>query len=330
MVVNSVSLVRLPSGVDLPAYAFSMTLDSGSWTWSWSATLDKSAEPHVVREPGAPPVEVLAELNGEPYRLMIDRVGRSKEFPAGRITVRGRGRAAELDAPWAPVMSFGNSAIRTAQQLTSDVLMFNGVPIGWDIDWGVEDWLVPAGAWQFQGAYIAAVNDIAGAVGGYVQPHPTDKVLRVLPMYPAAPWEWGDLTPDVLLPASAVRVEETEWIDKPAYNGVFVGGVAAGVFGPVTRNGTDGTLLAPQVTHALITDEVAHRQRGLAVLSDTGSQVMVQLTLQVLPETGIIMPGTLLEYVSDDGPAVGLSRSTAVNWSRPRLRQTIEVETHRE
>ena len=328
MVINSVSLVRLPSGVELPAYAFSMTLDADSWTWSWSATLDKSAAPHVVREPGGAPVELQALVNGQPYRFVIDRAGRSKQFPGERVTVSGRGLAAELDAPWAPVMTFGNQAEMTAQQLMSDVLTANGVSIGWALDWRIQDWLVPAGAWQMQGVYIGAVNDIAGAVGAYVQPHPTDRVLRVLPRYPAAPWDWGDLTPDLQLPAAAVRVEDTEWVKKPAYDGVFVGGVSAGVFGPVTRAGTSGSLLAPQVTHALITDPVAHLQRGLAVLSDTGDQANVQLTLQVLPETGIIMPGTLLEYVSDDGPAVGIVRSTSVSWSRPRLRQAIGVETH--
>lgn len=328
MVINSVSLVRLPSGVDLPAYAFSMTLDADSWTWSWSATLDKSAAPHVVREPGGAPVELQALVNGQPYRFMIDRVGRSRQFPGERVTVSGRGLAAELDAPWAPVMTFGNQAERTAQQLMSDVLTVNGVSIGWAVDWGIQDWLVPAGAWQMQGVYIAALNDIAGSVGAYVQPHPTDRVLRVLPRYPAAPWEWGDLTPDLQLPAAAVQLEGTEWVRKPAYNGVFVGGVSAGVFGPVTRAGSDGSLLAPQVTHALITHPVAHLQRGLAVLSDTGDQTNVQLTLQVLPETGIIMPGTLLEYVSHDGPAVGIVRGTSVSWARPRMRQTIGVETH--
>lgn len=328
MVINSVSLVRLPSGVELPAYAFSMTVDADSFTWSWSATLDKSAAPHVVREPGGAPVELQALVNGQPYRFTIDRAGRSRQFPGDRIAVSGRGLAAELDAPWAPVMTFGNQAEMTAQQLMSDVLTANGVSIGWALDWRIQDWLVPAGAWQMQGVYIGAVNDIAGAVGAYVQPHPTDRVLRVLPRYPAAPWDWGDLTPDVQLPAAAVQVESTEWLRKPAYTGVFVGGVSAGVFGPVTRGGTSGSLLAPQVTHALITDPVAHLQRGLAVLSDTGDQEYVQLTFQVLPETGIIMPGTLLGYVSDDGPAVGIVRGTSVSWSRPRLRQTIGVETH--
>lgn len=328
MVVNSVSLFAMPSGVELSALAFGMTLDADSWTWSVQATLDKAAEPHVRRGAGDPPIELQALVNGVPYRFMVDSVGRSKQFPVERVQIKGRGLAAELADPWCPQLSFGNLVDRTAQQLMSDVLTNNGVPIGWSVDWGIEDWLVTGGAWHFQGTYIDAVKDIAESVGAYVQPHATDRTLRVMPRYPVAPWHWGSLTPDIVLPAAAVQVDDTQWINKPEYNGVWVGGVGAGVHGPVTRSGTSGAFLAPQVRHALITDHVAHRQRGLAVLSDTGRQAAVQLTLQVLPETGIIPPGLMVEYVGDDGPALGVVRSTSVSWARPKLRQTIELETH--
>lgn len=328
MVVNSVSLFVMPSGAELQALAFGMTLDADSWTWSVQATLDKSAEPYVRRGAGEPPVELQALVNGVPYRFLVDSVGRSKQFPVGRIQIKGRGLAAELSAPWCPELSFGSLVDRTAQQLMSDVLTNNGVPIGWSVDWGIDDWLVTGGAWQFQGTYIDAVKDIAESVGAYVQPHATDRTLRVMPRYPVAPWHWGSLTPDIVLPASAVQVDDTQWINKPEYNGVWVGGISAGVFGPVTRDGTSGGLLAPQVRHTLITDHVAHRQRGVAVLSDTGRQAEVQLTLQVLPETGVIPPGLMLEYVGDDGPVLGIVRSTSVNWTRPKLRQTIALETH--
>jgi len=328
MVVNSVSLLAMPSGIELTALSFGMTLDADSWTWSVQATLDKAAEPHVRRGAGDPPVELQALVNGVPYRFLVDSVGRSKQFPVERVQIKGRGLAAELGDPWCPELSFGSLVDRTAQQLMSDVLTNNGVPIGWAVDWGIEDWLVTGGAWWFQGTYIDAVKDIAESVGAYVQPHPTDRTLRVMPRYPVAPWHWGTVTPDLVLPAAAVQVEGTQWINKPDYNGVWVGGISAGVFGPVTRDGTSGSLLAPQVRHALITDHVAHRQRGVAVLSDTGRQAEVLLTLQVLPETGIIPPGLMLEYVGDDGPVLGIVRSTSVNWTRPKLRQTIALETH--
>ena len=132
-----------------------------------------------------------------------------------RIRISGRGRAAILAAPYAPVLNFGNSAPRTAQQLMADVLTINGVSIGWDVDWGLVDWPVAAGAWAMQGSYIDAINDIAAAAGGYVQPHATDATLRILPSYPVAPWEWSTVTPDFELPMESALVESVEWVDRP-------------------------------------------------------------------------------------------------------------------
>lgn len=116
-------------------------------------------------------------------------------------------------------------------------------------------------------------------------------------------------------------------MDKPLYNRVFVGGVGAGVSGPFTRSGSAGDVIAPQVNHALITDLPAFRQRGLAEISDTGRQEHVTLTMQVLPETGIIMPGQFIRYVGEK-TVMGLVRSTAISFNRPTLRQVIGVETH--
>ena len=225
-------------------------------------------------------------------------------------------------------MSFGNlTQTLTAQQLAIEVLKINGVSIGWGIDWQLEDWQVPAGAWALQGSYIDAINDIAAAAGGYVQPHNTEQELRILPKYPTAPWHWGDVTPDFEIPGAAAEVEGTEFMDKPQYNRVFVGGISAGVFGPITRAGTAGDLIAPQITHALITDSIAQRQRGLAELADTGRQALVSLSMQVLPETGVILPGQFVRYAGSE-TVTGIVRSTSINWAAPKLRQTLEVETH--
>ena len=94
-------------------------------------------------------------------------------------------------------------------------------------------------------------------------------------------------------------------------------------------------MLAPQVTHALIGDATAHRQRGLAELSDTGRQEHITLRLQVLPETGIIEPAHLVRYTASNqnthNPAqtrLGIVRSTQVQWQESGAWQTIKLETH--
>lgn len=327
IVINNITLHRVDTGAELNAHSFSMSLDHQSWTWSWTASLHNDAANHLGRDSAGDPAELAVLVNGVEFRLRLEGKSRDRRFSPTRWAVSGKGKASVLGSADAPKQSFRNLVDRTAQQLMADVLTVNGVPMGWTVDWGLEDWHVPAGAWAMQGNYIDAINDIAGAAGGYVQPHNTAATLRVLPRYPLAPWHWGSVTPDFEIPAHAAEVEGTEFIDKPAYNRVFLGGIGAGVFGPFTRAGTPGNVIAPQVNHALITHPDAHRQRGIAELSDTGKQERITLNMQVLPETGVIVPGKFIRYLGDT-PVMGIVRSTSIEWSRPRLRQTLEIETH--
>lgn len=328
IVLNNITIHRVDTGAELRAHSFSMSLDHQSWTWFWQASLHHDAAAHLGRDGQDDPAELAIMVNGLPFRLRLERVTRDRRFNPRRWSVAGKGKAAILGAPYAPAMQFGNPSVaRTAQQLMQDALTINGVGIGWTVDWGLQDWPVPAGAWALQGSYIDAINDIAAAAGGYVQPHPTDAVLRILPRYPAAPWAWGGIAPDFEIPADAAEVEGSEHIDLPAYNRVFVGGVGVGVFGPFKRAGTAGVVTAPQAIHALITDAVAHRQRGLAELSNTGRQEHITLNMQVRPETGIIVPGQFVRYLGEK-TVIGIVRSTSIDWSFPRLRQTIKLETH--
>ena len=144
--------------------------------------------------------------------------------------------------------------------------------------------------------YISALVTLAKAGGAYLIPHPSIASFKVRPLYPAAPWNWGDVIPDFVLPSASVSRESIAWSDKPNYNRVFVSGQEQGVLGQVTRQGTAGDWLAPMVTDSLITTAAAARQRGLAVLSDTGRQLDIGLRLPVLPATGIIQPGAYIQY----------------------------------
>lgn len=329
VVENHIALHRVDSGTAIEADAFSMSLDVDSWTWSWSASLPASALALIEPDSSGDPVDIEASVNGVAFRLCAESYSRERSFGRARIRVQGRGRAAILDAPYAPTLNHFSAAPLMAQQLAALALTINGVGIGWDVAWGLEDWSVPGGTWNFQGSYIAAVQDIVRAAGGYVQPHRTAATLRVLPRYPATPWTWGTLTPDFELPSAVTSVEGIEWRSLPAYDRIFVSGATgAGVLGQVTRAGTAGGSVAPMVTHPLITNAIAARQRGLAELSNTGRQALVTLRMPVLAETGIIQPGALVRYVDGPTTRLGLVRSTAVSWDRPVLRQTIGLETH--
>lgn len=328
IVINNATLKRVDGDVQLPTYSMSMSLDVDSWTWGFNASVPANLLDVLMPDEDGTPVELEASINGVPYRLMAEKLSRERAFGNAAIRVTGQGKNTMLGAPYAPIQSFSNSIDRTAQQLMGDALTFNGISIGWDVDWNIDDWLVPAGVWNKQGSYIDALSAIAGAAGAYLQPHATDQVMRVLARYPSAPWEWGDVTPDFELPADVTTKESIEWRNKPVYNRVFVSGTSAGVLGQVTRAGTAGDLVAPMVTDALITQAVAARQRGIAVLSDTGRQALVNLKLPVLAETGVITPGKFVRYVDGSDIKLGIVRSTGVEATYPEVWQSLTVETH--
>ena len=330
-VLHDVTLHRLPDGAEVPAFSLALSLEAGSWTWGFEALLPATALP-LVEPDSAGPVELLAEIDGTEFRVLAESLSRERSFGEASIRVIGRGRNAVLAAPYAPVMTFSNTEARTARQLLDDVLTHDGsatgIPLGWSIEFGLADWLVPAGVFSHQGTRMDALRTIAEAAGGYVQPHRSDMSLGIRHRYPVAPWEWDTVTPDLVLPADVVVRESLRWEEKPAYNRVFVSGQSVGVLGQVTRAGTAGNVLAPMVVDPLITEAAAARQRGLAILADTGRQIEVTLRLPVLSETGIIEPGAFVAYQDGSVSRLGLVRSTTVEASLPEVWQTLGVETH--
>lgn len=329
IMVNDATLRRVEGNINLPVISMSLSLDVDSWTWGFNASLPGSTLPNLEPSTMGAPVEVEASINGQVYRALVEGISRSREFGKSDIRVSGRGKTALLDAPYSPVMTFGNLADdRTAQQLVIDVLTLNGVGIGWDVNWGLTDWLVPMGVFTHQGTYISAINDIAQSVGGYLQPDPSAQAVKILARYPTLPWDWGTTDIDYELPSNVTTREAIEWQEKARYNRVYVSGVQQGVIGQVTRYGTAGDLLAPMATHPLITHADAARQRGGAILAQTGRIANVNLRLPVLNETGIITPGKMVRYVDGGNTRVGIVRSVAVDVGFPEIWQSIGVETH--
>lgn len=328
MVTNSASLTNVSTGDVIPTLSMSISLDVGSWSWSFSASVPAAAQSAIEPADDGTPTEVEAIINGVPYRFYVEGISRDRTFPKSTLSLTGRGKTAALDAPYAPVQSFTNTDDRTAQQLVGDVLTDNGVSMGWDVTWNPEDWLVPAGVFNFKGSYIAAINSIAAACGAYVQPHNTDLALSILLRYPTAPWDWATTTPDFELPSAVTQRESITWAENVRYNRVWVSGQQQGVLARVTRAGTAGDMLADTITDSLITTAAAGRQRALPVLAMAGRVATVGLRMPVLPETGIIPPGKLVRYVDGGVTRLGMSRAVSVDVGLPTIYQTISLETH--
>jgi hypothetical protein len=325
-VINNFALT-LVDGTPVPTEDFSASIDADSWAWSWSARIPGEAL-ELVRPDTTSRVELIATINGEPIRVLVESIGRDRKFGESWLRISGRGRAAYLAEPLAPVLQHSNTTSLTALQCLEDVLKTNGVPIGWAINWQIADWQIPAGLWSHSGTWMEAAKRIAEAGGGYVQADDSTQTLHILPKYPAAPWAWSATAPDIQLPEDVVEVEGIDWEEKPDYNAVWVHGGDQGRADQIVITGTDGGKPAPTIVDTLATDSAMTRQRGLAVLGDTGKQATISLRLPVLPETGMIKPGKFVEYIENGTSRRGLVRSLSIAHRWPQLWQTIGVETH--
>lgn len=328
LVINTVSLVRADNGAEIPAEALQIGIGSDGPHWSWSASLPGYARGLVEDRP-----EVIATLNGTPVRLVVERVRRDRRASlrgvSDAIQIAGRSPSAWLSDPFAPTTARTSENPYTAQQLAAEALTVNGVSMGWALDWRLPDWLVPAGAWSHRGTPMEAVLRVAEAGGGYIQAAAATQTLRALPHYPAAPWLWASLAPDLLLPEDVVEVEGSETAGGAGYDVVYVEGIGpAGRRDRVRRTGTAGVLPAPQIIDPLATDPDMTRARGLAALAASGPQTRVTLRLPVLQETGLILPGTLLDYAAEGATRRGIVRSFRADWTHPELWQSVEVECH--
>lgn len=324
IVINTFSLVRADNGLPVDVSAFRVGLDADSWGWSWSAQLHADLLPLVRGEPGDF-VELIATINGTPIRILVESIRRDRRFANSTLAIGGRTRAAWLADPHSPTITRHNDASLTAQQLLDAALTLNGVPLGWSLDWQIDDWLVTPGAWSYVGNYIGAATRIAEAGGGYVQAHDTDQTLIILPRYPEPPWRWHLLTPDIVLPEDVVTVEGIEQVDRPRYNAVYVSGTRTDRY---RRTGTAADHLAPTIIDPLATAVEMTRQRGRVAVSDTGRQEHIRLRLPVLPETGIIRPGALIDYTENGQTRRGITRGVDVDVAFPAVWQELRIETH--
>lgn len=328
IVINAVSLVRADNGAEIPAEALQLGIGRDGPHWTWSASLPGYARGLVEDRP-----EVIATLNGTPVRLVVERVRRDRRASlrgvSDAIQIAGRSPSAWLSDPFAPASARTSENPYTAQQLAAEALTLNGVSMGWALDWRLPDWLVPAGAWSHLGTPMEAVLRIAEAGGGYIQAAAATQTLRALPHYPAAPWLWASLAPDLLLPEDVVEVEGTETAGGAGYDVIYVEGIGpAGRRDRVRRTGTAGVLPAPQIIDPLATDLDMTRARGLAALAASSPQTRVTLRLPVLQGTGLILPGTLLDYAAEGTTRRGIVRSFRADWTHPELWQSVEVECH--
>lgn len=321
---HAISAVTLPGEEPIALLDCQIETDDGGFCWSFSANGPEHLLDQLAPVAGLP-ARIRVTIDGIDWVFAVESVSRTRRFGQHRCAIQGRSITALLGAPYSPEQSWLSSATADASQLLAAALEFTST----SVDWQITDWQVPAGAWSHSGTPLSAALRIAEGVGAVLRSHRTLQELIYAPRYPYLPWEWADAVPDVEMPAAIITTDSLQPASTPAYDSVYVSGMAQGVLGHVVRTGYPGDLPAPQVTDALITDTAAARQRGQAVLGAAGNKLTQTMTLPLLTGgsyPGLILPGYLLK-VNDIGHTWrGLVRSIRISAGMPTVRQTISVE----
>jgi hypothetical protein len=320
MTTHSISANLLPGMEPVTLLDATIDTDDSSWCWGLQASGPEHLLDQLAPGPGGLPARVQVTIDGIEWVFAIERLSRTRRFGQHRCAIQGRSVTALLSEDYLPPQSWHNAAAQlTAQQAIVNALEFTGT----SLDWGVTDWLLPAGTWSHTGAPLSAALRVAESIGAVVRSHRTLQELQIAPRYAIEPWDWASATPDVTMPADVIVTDSLEPDTTPAYNALHLSGQAGGIRAHAVRKGTAGGLLAPEVVDGLITHADAARQRATAILGAAGIKQRHSLEMPLLTggtSPGLMLPGYLV-HVDDLGGKSwrGLVRGISVRAGLPTV-----------
>ncbi|MDD9308378.1 hypothetical protein V6S06_13955 [Aeromonas hydrophila] len=317
LVSNTASIVRVRDGLDIPATAVSIELDTDSWAWQFSAQIPRIAAAALTDEE-----EVIIHINGQQWECVCDGWQSSQSFARESATLTGRSRTAYLSPTHVLAQAVSESAAATMAQLAATVL-----PFGWTLDWQATDWLVPAGFFSLDNQTpIEVVKYLAEAAGGFVLPHQRNQHLIIKPRYPTVPWQLESALADVAIPRAIITTLGSDFQPGRAANGIWVSGGHQGISARVVRQGSAGELQAQSITHPLVCDVAAARAQGVVGLAKTMPKRIQTIELPLSADTGLILPGALLAVDGWKGYNRGVRVSATLQDKAMTIRQQLSVE----
>lgn len=337
VVINSISVVRLPDRTPIEVSSVTISSSCDAWGSTFDFELADVGQLPLLKPSAAGPRQVEVTLNGYVWTALIESYSSRREWASNGVNLAGRSRTALLAAPYAPARVKVTTEDRTVAQLVDEELADTGFSASYD----TVDWIVPAGAWFYDATPpLDAISRLAEASGGVVQSDPADRLLRIRARYPESPWNWKERTPTHLIHEDIVTNESLQVRSAPLYDAVVVTGELAGkgVTCKVRRSGEAGELFAPQVSSSLINTTAAGAERGRNILSDRGEQASIDLVIPLFSspvnpgETGRVLPLDFVEVVGEEGTWHGLC--TAVRTEARAgdgafvIEQTITLERH--
>lgn len=256
-------------GISVDPLGFNIKTDMDSYCWSGSIDITAKDYDRIKSKldvpRGSEPM-IVAIINGKPLAFIAEEQQRSRKFAQRTYSLSGRSITARLGADYA--ISQGGLIDQASYVSQIVAQQLNGLSVSL-LDWGINDWLVPAGAYSVANKTpIAVIADIAAAGGGFVTSDPSQATLSVKPRWPVAAWQLASATPDVIVPIDVISDISDKKRTNPRYNTVLLNSASEG--GEVYRQTQGRDAAAPTQDHLLYTDRDAIVPAGTAILSDSG------------------------------------------------------------
>lgn len=330
-IVNVINMYVLPERTSIQFENFTLSRDIDSFVWSASFTVFTQADYDLIKPVGRNIKTIEIDINGTKIKLFVGSTSTSiSSSKDGKVSKRYEMKSWSslklLAFPYHRKRSFTELTNRTAAQLATIELDGTGQALTWD----TVDWTIPAGIFSYQDKTpLGAILDLCATVGAVIVPALNTDEFTVKPYYPVSPWLWNDLAtvPDRIMSENQFFSIDTDTVPKDNPNAVYVYGEEGGIGVKVTRAGTAGDEMLPDVVDKYITDPNAGRERGRIEVSKSSFIDVVTMTTYV-DENGLIIPQELISFGDWVGMVTGVSlRCNRVGMA---LLQTITVAKYYE
>ncbi|QYK03254.1 hypothetical protein K0I62_07660 [Shewanella psychrotolerans] len=281
-----ISCIRVSDSLAVVLKSVSISQSRSQWTSSGNVTFSSRIDAERAAN------ELLKiTINGYDFYLLCEVPSESKAFGKLSYSASGRGRFAELSAPYVKAINYVNTQARSFMGLMGDIIE----NMGWTLVSEITDYNVPANAFSYAAKTPAEVlNMMASAIGAMLDIDNETKTITVIPQWPTVPWDVDNAVPDVILHDAVILDFSEKREIRPDANAVFVRGEQQGVAVKVKRTGTAGDNFAADIVDKLITDNQAARMRGTVELANAGNKVHSSIRTKVMADLPPMRPGMLV------------------------------------
>lgn len=320
-------------GIAVDILSFGIKTDMDSYCWQGDITITAKDYAKIKSKLDAPrgsePM-INVTVNGFVFAFIAEEQSRSRKFAQNSHSLSGRSITARLGADYAGSQGGLIDQASYVSQIVAQQL--NELPIS-VLDWDINDWLVPAGAYSVANKTpIAVIQDIAAAGGGFVVSDASQATLSVRPRWPVAAWQLSSATPDVTVPIDVIIDISDKRRTNARYNTVRLNSASEG--GEVYRTTQGRDAEAPTQSHDLYTDRDAIVPAGTAILSDSGIHGIYTLKMRWADKYNIQLAqlGRIWQINDPEGAwrgvATGVSIDTGLDDGALTVSQTVTIDRY--